>query len=216
MIKQNRTYYFSVDGYTEKWYLEHLKDLINKSPEAAYKVKWKPEIKSPSSYAKTIISPYEVDAFHICDYESNESEHIKKFQNNLKSIKQAKKDNENILYKLGYSNYTFELWIILHKKILLKSLDDREKYLEEINSVYEESFQSLKEYKKEENFKRVLSKIEIEDVIRAIKNSSKIREEHRGLGDKPELYCGFEYYKDNPDLTINECVEKILKDCDLL
>lgn len=52
---------------------------------------------------------------HICDIESNGEYHTDKFQNILKEMSEVKKQ-KNINYQLGYSNFTFELWIILHKK----------------------------------------------------------------------------------------------------
>ena len=37
--KENMTYYFSVEGETEKWYLDWLQNCINECDEAKYKVK---------------------------------------------------------------------------------------------------------------------------------------------------------------------------------
>ena len=39
MRKENMTYYFSVEGETEKWYLDWLQNCINECDEAKYKVK---------------------------------------------------------------------------------------------------------------------------------------------------------------------------------
>ena len=39
--KQTLTYFFSVDGETEKWYLDWLENQINAALEAKYKVKIK-------------------------------------------------------------------------------------------------------------------------------------------------------------------------------
>ena len=39
MRKENRTYYFSVEGETEQWYLEWLQRIINAEPNAKYTVK---------------------------------------------------------------------------------------------------------------------------------------------------------------------------------
>lgn len=36
--KSNKKYYFSVEGETEKWYLEWLRDRINELDESRYKV----------------------------------------------------------------------------------------------------------------------------------------------------------------------------------
>ena len=42
MRKENMTYYFSVEGETEKWYLDWLQNCINECDEAKYKVKNRP------------------------------------------------------------------------------------------------------------------------------------------------------------------------------
>ena len=39
MRKEKLTYYFSVEGETEKWYLDWLQDRINESRDAKYTVK---------------------------------------------------------------------------------------------------------------------------------------------------------------------------------
>lgn len=39
MHKENLTYYFSVEGETEKWYLDWLQSTINSIPETKYTVK---------------------------------------------------------------------------------------------------------------------------------------------------------------------------------
>ena len=39
MRKENRTYFFSVEGDTEKWYLDWLQTTINSTPEARFTVK---------------------------------------------------------------------------------------------------------------------------------------------------------------------------------
>ena len=100
------------------------------------------------------MAPYEVNCFHICDYESNSKEHRKIFQGVLEEIKDIKKINKNLIYKLGYSNYSFELWIVNHKLQCINPKSDRKQYLEEINKGYNENFKSLDQYKEEKNFRR--------------------------------------------------------------
>ena len=106
----------SVEGETEKWYFEYLQRLINNDENLLCTVKFDIKInKSIHSRAKSIPAPYKVKAFHICDYESNEEEHIEQFAKILIELKSVKTINKNIVYNLGYSNFSFELWIILHK-----------------------------------------------------------------------------------------------------
>ena len=44
MRKENMTYYFSVEGETEKWYLDWLQNCINECEEAKYKLKLKTSV----------------------------------------------------------------------------------------------------------------------------------------------------------------------------
>lgn len=88
-------------------------------------------------------------------------------------MKEVSKINNSLKYKLGYSNFTFELWIILHKKDLKGPLTDKKQYLKYINEIFDEDFKSLDEYKEEKNFKRVVEQITLEDIINAIKRVEK-------------------------------------------
>ena len=47
--------------------------------------------------------------------ESEEPIHQDQFYKTLKRMKEAQNLGRQIKYQLGYSNFTFELWIILHK-----------------------------------------------------------------------------------------------------
>ena len=162
MRKICNQYFFSVEGETEELYLKHLQNLINSDENLEFKVKFDIKIcKWINKRAKRITAPYKVRCFHICDYESNSKEHKKNFQEILKQINDVKKINKNLNYTLGYSNYTFELWIILHKSKLFSYKGNRRQYLKEINNAYGEKFKSLDQYKEEKNFKRILNKIQL-------------------------------------------------------
>ena len=214
--KATNKYYISVEGETEKYYFEHLSKLINESEQSQYKVKFIIKVdKSIISNSKRISSPYSETAFHICDYESNDDIHIQLFNNILNELNTVKKYNPNLNYSLGYSNFTFELWIILHKKLCISPKTNRTQYLSDINSVYNTNFSRLKEYKHEDNFKyKILSQISLNDVRQAITYAREIRKSNDDdVSKKPICLNSFKYYRDNPDLTIFECVEKIFKDC---
>lgn len=215
MKKVCNKYYLSVEGETEKWYFERLQNLINDKKELSYKVKFDIRIsKSIISRAKSISAPYKIKAFHICDYESNSEVHTKQFNQILDDLKNVKKINKNINYKLGYSNFSFDLWMILHKKQQKGMVSHRKQYVEGINKAYNEKFQFIDDYKEEKNFKRILSKISLEDVITAINNGNEIRKlKEQNSKENYRKYGQFEYYTENPDVTINECVEQILKEC---
>ncbi len=212
-------YYFSVEGETEKWYFEHLQKLINNTDDIPFKVSFHLQIgKSIISRAKSIPALYEsTKVFHICDYESNDESHVKQFNKVLEDLKNVKEINDNIEYKLGYSNFSFDLWIILHKRQQIGSVNHRKQYVDGINKAYNEKFQFINDYKEEKNFKRILSKISLSDVITAVNNGNEIRKKNEQYSkDNYRKYGQFEYYTENPDMTINECVEQILKECEAI
>ena len=214
MIKICNQYFFSVEGETEEWYLKHLQNLINNNEKLKYKVKFNIKVcKSVLKRAKSIVAPYKIRCFHLCDYESNSEEHRKNFQEVLNQIRRVKTVNKNLIYKLGYSNYAFELWIVNHKTKCIKSKSDRKKYLDEINTAYQEKFKSLEQYKEEKNFKRVINKITLQDVVYAIKNGEQLREINMKSSKKRKISGDFVYFEENPDMTIHECIKEILLKC---
>lgn len=85
-----------------------------------------------------------------------------------------------------------------------------------INKVFNEKFENLDHYKNENNFKRCLSKLNLDNVRLAIERSKTIMEIKVANGECEEQYKGFKYYKENPSLSIWKCVEEILYECDLI
>lgn len=80
-MKKVNSYYFSVEGENEKWYFEHLQNLINNSEESIFNVKFNIKIdKSPLSRIKAINVPVyasqKLPVFHIVDYEKVHFQHI--------------------------------------------------------------------------------------------------------------------------------------------
>lgn len=216
MRKENRTYYFSVEGETEQWYLEWLQRTINSNSSAKYTVKLDSKIqKDPLARAKglTVLSRTEIT--HVFDRESEETVHTLQFQTTLDRMKAAQNIGKNIKYQLGYSNFTFELWLILHKVNCNGMLVHRRQYLTLLNQAYGEKFEDLHQYKHEDNFKRVLSKLTLDDVRQAIQRSKAIMRNNQNSGYVLQQYKGFKYYKENPSLSIWESIEKILTDCQL-
>lgn len=217
MIKKEcKNFYLSVEGETEEWYFKHLQKLINEEKELPYSVSIEPKKMSIKKRIRGLSNPYSITAFHICDYESNEEMHIKHFKSILTELREAREKKPYIDYTLGYSNLTFELWIILHKRQSLATIPNRNNYIEIINRVYNENFENMQSYKVERNFKKILEKIELKDVIKAVGNAEKIRTKHEERNDPKEMYEGFEYYTQNPDMTIQKCVKIILKECGVI
>lgn len=216
--KENRRYVFTVEGETEQWYFEWLQKQINACDESEFKVSIVTKVQqSPRKYFKTVNPLATPKVTHICDYESNDDVHVIKFQNILSELREANSTiGREFKYSLGYSNFTFELWIVLHKQSCNGVLTNRKQYLPHINRAYNENFENLDQYKHEDNFKRCLSKLSLNNVKDAITRSKRIMDSKFDNGDTQEQYKGFTYYKDNPALTIWESVETILQECELI
>jgi uncharacterized linocin/CFP29 family protein len=74
----------------------------------------------------------------------------------------------------------------------------------------------MDEYKHEDNFKRCLSQLSLDDVRKAIERSEHIMDENKQRGYVLQRYKGFTYYKENPSLAVWEAIKKILRDCKVL
>lgn len=215
--KMTKKYYFSVEGETEKWYLDWLKDCINKTDESLYKVVFDCKIeKSPLRRVEKINITSKTEIWHLSDYESHDDFHVQQFHNTIDELSMAKKLGKKVDYKFGYSNYTFDLWMVLHKDNCNGPKSHRHQYLYAINKGYEENFLSMKDYKHEHHFQRCLEKLELKDVINAINRSKLIMETNKKNGLVLQKYKGYSYYRENPSLMIWQIIEKILLDCHLM
>ena len=61
----------------------------------------------------------------------------------MDNMKKAKELGKQITYKFGYSNFTFDLWIVFHKVDCNGSFTHRGQYLNPINRAYDENFESM-------------------------------------------------------------------------
>ena len=81
MRKETRKYYFSVEGETEKWYLDWLQKTINAIPESKYNVKLDAKIqKDPLARVKGMTLLEQTEITHVFDRESEDSIHTKQFR----------------------------------------------------------------------------------------------------------------------------------------
>lgn len=215
-MKKTKKYYFTVEGETEQWYLQWLENTINSTESALYKVSIScPVNKNPAKYAKSLTVTDKMRIYHISDYESDEEEHVKEFIDTMDNMKKAMSLGKQITYKFGYSNFTFDLWMVLHRVNCNSCLTHRSQYLQYINRAYGESFTKMDHYKSERNFKRCLSKLDLSSVKDAIERAKTIMANNKANGYVLHEYKGFNYYKENPSLLIWEAIEAILKDCKL-
>ena len=204
--KMNARYYFTVEGETEKWYLEWLRDAINADPRSKVKVVGSPKVqKNPVKWAKAKTNlDKSAKVFHVFDFEDEEPIHVKAFKDTLANMKKAGSLGRGFRYVSAYSNLTFELWMVLHKGDC-PALAHRRQYLKPINDLYGEHFESLDEYKHEANFKRVLGKLTVDDAVTLAKRA----EEH---GLRKAQHCGYSYYLDNPATDLWIPVKQMLEE----
>lgn len=213
--REEKVFYFSVEGQTEKVYLQWLEDLINKnSPK--YRVKFDIIIsRNPLKRLNSLPPKEENKVYHLSDMESTDPYHTKQFIQMLDNLTKAKKHKRVRDYKLGYSNQTFDLWLILHKTDSFAPSVDRKKYINQINKVFEKKYRGMQEFKKEDNLKRLFKKFTFTDVLDAIDREDRIMKRMENIGYTLQHYKGFEYYKENPSLTVGTVVKEILKECEL-
>ncbi len=214
----NQTYSLTVEGECEKLYFLHLQKLINKEEKRIANCQYEPSIsikKNPLKQAKAF-NGYSNKFFHIQDIEDYDDE----FQRNkfLKLIQDIKKANKYVKYKLGYTNYSFELWIVLHKKDLKHSIPHRNDYIKYINDAYGTTFSYVDEYKNEDNFLKILEQITLGDIYLAVDRAKNIRKCNENKtccvqNQKKIEYCNYVFYSVNPDLDIHEIIEDILIEC---
>lgn len=213
---ETKKYVLTVEGETEQLYFQWLREQINQIQSRKYNASIVSKVQqSPRRFYKGTNSKVTPEAIHICDVESTDKFHIDKFESILGEMAEAKKQ-KNIKYQLGYSNFTFELWIILHKIDCFGSFSDRKQYIVPIQKCFDKKFNDLDHYKKGQIFKHCLSKLTIEDVKSAIKRADKIEQQNNKNNKKVVKYRGYSYYRENPSLSINEVVKKILTECGIL
>ena len=211
--KMNARYYFTVEGETEKWYLEWLRDAINADPRSKVKVVCSPKVqKNPVKWAKAKTNlDQSAQVFHVFDFEDEEPIHVKAFKDTLANMKKAGSLGRGFRYVSAYSNLTFELWMVLHKGDC-PALAHRRQYLKPINDLYGEHFESLDEYKHEANFKRVLGKLTVDDAVTAVGRAETLAKRAEEHGLRKAQHCGYSYYLDNPATDLWIPVKQMLEE----
>ena len=139
--KESRQFNISVEGINcENMYFEHLSKLINNSDRSTYNLKIAPKKMSPLEYAKrNSYKPVErrngkkLPYIHIQDIEDYYDDYQRtKFYKMIDEMRAAEK-KFGVIYQLGYSNYTFELWMLLHAADITHAVQNRHSYLPLIN-----------------------------------------------------------------------------------
>ena len=208
-------YYFTVEGASEKRYLEYLQTLINNASEK-YSVVFKiTEDKSARDWFKK--KQLAIDTYaHVWDRESDNQR--LDFEAILRCIKENATAT-NVYY--CYSNLSFELWLLLHKAPCFSVVSNKNKYLEAICKLYKLKIKSHKDLTRGDNFKLLLRQITLEDVKTAINNAKQLRQNRiysdcKRMKFKISSNEAITYFVENPDTLVHEVIKKILLDCELL
>lgn len=215
--KQTLTYYFSVEGETEQWYLEWLETQINANEDSKYIVNIIAKVqKDPVSFVKKLVVQKKTTIWHLSDIEGSSDEQIQTVHNTLGRLKEAKGLGKSIIYKWGYSNLSFDLWMILHKQNCNAELNGVDDYLSHINRAFKTQFESMKKYTEEANFKHCLGKLSFPEVLTALSRAKAIMQRNDRSGYHLAQFKGYCYYIHNPSLDLWQPIEAILSDCGLL
>ncbi len=209
--KETLKTYFSVEGETEKWYFEWLQQEINKQDTRNFNVKFDIKTqKNPVARVKGLTVYDKITIIHILDEESTALSHQTAFKRTLGFMKKAKELKNGIRYELGYSNFSFELWMILHKRDCNRPLNHRRDYLNILKNAYGFDADSLDEYKEKSFFEQhILSALSIMDVRKAVERARNITASNRQI-HTIQQYKGYTYYQDNPALSLGDVIGDIL------
>ena len=135
MNKLTKKYYFSVEGWTEKWYLDWLKNKINADDGVQYKLATKSEVMKPVSFVKRFVTAAaRTEIWHLADYEGHDRR--MQFRGIIDDIRKAEKCGSQVTYHFGYTNMAFDLWMILHKQDFFVCCNSVKDYLRPLQKCY--------------------------------------------------------------------------------
>lgn len=108
---------------------------------------------------------------------------------------------------LGYTNYCFDLWLILHKEDYFGSVNSQDGYAGKLRQIY--GLRRDANIKKKEQVELILKQIGIEDIKAAIVRadfiaSNNLKKEAKKTSQKHEYY-------DNPDTEIHNMLRTIFQ-----
>jgi hypothetical protein len=194
------------EGNQEDWYFNHLKGLIKREDHRKHEVNFNlactnggsPLVVAKRANAASVGHFERLAAF---DYDGKHQEFI--------GALDFCKNNKIVS---GYSNYCFDLWLLLHKTRYMKSVSNANDYEAEVRIVYD--LYEEADIKKESVIKQILLQITIEDVHRAIENAEYITTHNEQVKDALFTTSSVKFFE-NPDLSIHKFVAKVLHDAGL-
>ncbi len=216
--KSTNNYYFSVEGENEKQYFVWLQQTINSENKRTCNVSFDIKVKKdPYSYVKSLKVLTAQTIFHITDIEGKSAHDINVFKKELDAMDEVKKRESNRVkdYLLGYSNLTFELWMVLQKQVANKHVANKQEYVTMINKAYNKTFVGLSDLKNAKNFATLLQALTINDVYAGIKRAQTLLDIKIRNNEILQEYRKYTYYANNPALSIHIIISKILKEAGL-
>lgn len=206
------------EGETERWYFEWLQHLINKTDGRCLNVEFDfSKTLSPDSYAKRVSALFDGQKwYHLIDRESASDSDTARFRNSIESLKRVRSIKSCFSPILGYSNSSFELWMLLHIMDYRRSTSCAEDYWKDLKKGFHlDDVSKFEFYKSEDVFKKILSGLTIENVIQAIKRAEALEKDNQKTETLKRI-GKYEYYDNSPSLSVHKVVKDILKDVGLL
>ncbi|HZJ83532.1 MAG TPA: RloB domain-containing protein [Clostridia bacterium] len=146
----------------------------------------------------------EYDSAALFDYDFNESQ----FQNYIRICKRFNRRfrRKNIYH--AYSNANFDLWLILHKEDYYRPVTHNRAYIDDVKRIY--GLGREDNIKNQDILETILKQITLDDVKNAIGRANKIKS--RKMPEDGRSIEGDLIYE-NPDFSIHQFIETVLKDC---
>ena len=224
--KESIQFNVSVEGANcERMYFEHLAKLVNSSNRSTYNLKVDSRKMSPMEYGKRNAHKpagkqkgnKKIPYIHVQDIEDYYDDFQKtKFFKMIDEIRMAEKEF-GIIYKLGYSNYTFELWMLLHVVDMTHTVQDRHSYLVPVNRWFRRNYTCIDEFKRHDEFSSILNGFVTLDSIKlAISRAERIVQNNIKNKKTQEHYKGFTFFRDNPDVSVHQVIQMIFDACGII
>ena len=109
--------------------------------------------------------------------------------------------------ELGYSNYSFDLWLLLHKEDYFAVVPNQKEYEDELRRVY--GLPAEESIKRGRKVERILEQIEWPDIKTAIERAEKIAIDNEGRQEN--ITAGNNIYYDNPDTQMHVLLKFLFK-----
>ena len=96
------------------------------------------------------------------------------------------------------------------------AVQDRHSYLVPVNRWFHRNYANIDEFKNHDEFQRILDEyVTLNSIKQAIRRAEGIV--HNNSEDRKfkEIYHGFAFYRDNPDISIHKIIQMIFEVCEV-